>query len=117
MSVPEWWLNLSGAFFVFFILLLIVLIVVGLMLVGTLKQLTRQINELGNRANTISNQVETLVSSVQTTTTHLSSQTQSIVGSVDVVSRALAGKAEMVGSVLLVATLVGKFLRARRARR
>lgn len=113
-QLPVWWINLSGAFFGISILLLIALLIATIFLIGTIRQVTKNIELLAIKVDEIGNKVSTLVTQVNTTSSSIGSKANNIVGSMELVTRALAGKAEMIGSALTVFMLARNFLANRK---
>ncbi|MBL8047762.1 MAG: hypothetical protein JNJ45_03675 [Chthonomonas sp.] len=113
-QIPEWWLNLSGAFFGLSILLLIALLVVAIYLIGAIKQITKKIELLAVKVDEIGGRVSSLVGNVSESSKAIGSTAHGVMDNISIVTRAIAGKAEIIGSAITVALVARQFLRARR---
>lgn len=105
-TLPPWWINASGVFFILgsvaliaLLILVCVLISVSLDLVKQLKALTSKVEELTTKANGIADQVQSL-------TTDVSVRTKGIVSVVDENAHRAFGIVEKAAPVLVAVGLV-----------
>lgn len=113
-TFPTWWINLSGVFFGVSILLLVALLVVAVYLIATLKQVSRKIELLSVKADEIGGRVSELVGTVNHSSKAIGTTAHGVVDNLSIVTKAIAGKAEIIGSAITIAMLLRTFLARRK---
>lgn len=101
MNVPNWWLNLSGAFFALALITFIAFLVIAIQLAITLSEVAKSIRQMSARLDGISTQVEGLVKTVRKVTGDVGSQASQIAQTANIITSGLSQKAELAGTVLL----------------
>ena len=120
MTVPTWWLVLSGLFFVANIFLFVALGVAALKLVGVLKGLTPKIVAIEGQVQDLVKKVQALTASIQETVTNVGGKTKAVVGSAEGVVQSASRQFErfspfVIGSLTAI-RLVSALNQARQGR-
>ncbi|MBS1705575.1 MAG: hypothetical protein JST40_06850 [Armatimonadetes bacterium] len=101
MNIPQWWLVVSGVFFVMSIVLLLALIIAVIYLIYTVKDVGTKVGALGDRADQI-------MEKVQGTTHVLTHNAESIGSHANQIVKSVAGRVDTVALLFIIFNVIKK---------
>lgn len=103
MNMPEWWIGVSGVFFILGILLFLVLIVAIFVLIGMVKSLQSKLDTTIKKVEDIATRVDGLTKTAQTTVDRLGGSARNVASNVESVVVSSARKIESLSGIFLMA--------------
>jgi len=99
-TIPDWWLYLSGLFFVLNVVLFGALIYLAIELLKFQRSLQPKITELTDRVNNISKNVEEISTHLKETVTDVSGKAKHVAGSADTIASIASHQMERFAPVI-----------------
>lgn len=114
MTIPDWWLYISAAFFVLNIFLLIGLIIAIIKIVGVIKDLQPKIEQLTEKVEGVAQKVDALATSTKETVDAVGGRAREISTSIQRITNTAAVQFERFSPILIGGMTVLRLLGALR---
>ncbi len=103
MQLPEWWIVVSGIFFLFGLVTFVVVAATAWQAMKMLRELQPKVERLSERVESIGLKIESMASTAKGTVDTVGSGTQSMVRAVEGIVSGTGKKLESIAPVLMVA--------------
>jgi|GEM_PF-2735625 len=115
MSIPNWWLVLTGVFFGLAILLTCLMAFLIVNLIGMLRKLQDQVAVLTARADEIGVEVKSIAQQVNLLTRNTAARAERLGGTMDLVSTQLRARSQWISAGLTALTVVRSLIAKHRS--